>query len=96
MQAMIESAITGFNQFLKEQAEAPGHARLTLVLFDNEFLPPPSSSSPPIRTPLPLRRRSGLPRRIRARFNTRQRESVPPPSAFPARCAPFASTPPPA
>ena len=40
MQAMVEPAIAGFNQFLREQIEAPGNARLTLVLFDNEYLVP--------------------------------------------------------
>ena len=32
MDSMVEPAIAGFNQFLKEQREAPGQARLTLVL----------------------------------------------------------------
>jgi hypothetical protein len=40
MQAMVEPAIAGFNQFLREQIDAPGSARLTLVLFDNEYLVP--------------------------------------------------------
>ena len=40
MQPMVEPAIAGFNQFLREQTEAPGKARLTLVLFDNEYLVP--------------------------------------------------------
>ena len=37
MQRMVEPAIAGFNQFLREQREAPGDARLSLVLFDDQF-----------------------------------------------------------
>jgi len=37
MQWMVEPAIAGFNQFLAEQCDAPGHARLTLVLFDDQY-----------------------------------------------------------
>lgn len=40
MAPMVEPAITGFNQFLRDQREAPGDARLSLVLFDNEYLLP--------------------------------------------------------
>jgi len=40
MASMVEPAIAGFNQFLKEQRGAPGQARLTLVLFDDEYLVP--------------------------------------------------------
>ena len=40
MQPMVEPAIAGFNQFLREQTEALDCARLTLVLFDNEYLVP--------------------------------------------------------
>jgi hypothetical protein len=40
MGSMTEPAIAGFNQFLAEQRKAPGHARLTLVLFDDEYLVP--------------------------------------------------------
>lgn len=43
MQDMVEPAIAGFNRFLKEQQDAPGEARLTLVLFDNEYLLPHQS-----------------------------------------------------
>lgn len=38
MASVREQAITGFNHFLADQAKQPGHARLTLVLFDDEYL----------------------------------------------------------
>ena len=38
MQPLVESAITGFNSFLKDQQETPGDANFTLVLFDDEYL----------------------------------------------------------
>lgn len=37
MQTMVEPAITGFNRLLREQQEAPGCARFTLVLFDDLY-----------------------------------------------------------
>ncbi len=37
MHLLVESAITGFNTFLKDQQATPGEANLTLVLFDNEY-----------------------------------------------------------
>jgi uncharacterized protein YegL len=40
MAAMIEPAIAGFNTFLRDQQQAEGDARLSLVLFDNEILVP--------------------------------------------------------
>lgn len=40
MAPMQEAAVAAFNGFLKEQLEAPGEARLTLVLFDDEYLLP--------------------------------------------------------
>ncbi|MGB6223029.1 vWA domain-containing protein [Haloferula sp.] len=43
MNDMVEPAIAGFNQFLGEQRRAPGSARFTLVLFDDEYLVPCSS-----------------------------------------------------
>ena len=43
MESMVEPAITGFNEFLAEQRKAPGQARLTLVLFDDEYLVPHQS-----------------------------------------------------
>ncbi|MBT8037649.1 MAG: VWA domain-containing protein [Verrucomicrobiae bacterium] len=38
MDHLKESAISGFNSFLKDQQETPGDANLTLVLFDDEDL----------------------------------------------------------
>ncbi|PQJ29663.1 vWA domain-containing protein [Rubritalea profundi] len=38
MQSLTEAAITGFNSFLDDQLDTPGEARLTLVLFDNEYI----------------------------------------------------------
>lgn len=37
MQFNLESAISGFNQFLREQKAVPGGARFTLVLFDDLY-----------------------------------------------------------
>ncbi len=38
MSSLREQAIAGFNRFLADQARQPGEARLTLVLFDDEYL----------------------------------------------------------
>jgi uncharacterized protein YegL len=43
MAAMVEPAISGFNSFLRDQQQGPGDARLTLVLFDNEYQVPCAS-----------------------------------------------------
>jgi len=40
MASVTEAAITGFNEFLRNQQKTEGQARLTLVLFDNEYLVP--------------------------------------------------------
>ena len=40
MGSVTEAAISGFNQFLREQGKTKGIARLTLVLFDDEILVP--------------------------------------------------------
>jgi len=40
MAPVTEAAITGFNEFLRDQQKTEGQARLTLVLFDNEYLLP--------------------------------------------------------
>lgn len=40
MQRLQESAVSGFNLFLKSQLDVPGDARLTLVLFDDEYMTP--------------------------------------------------------
>jgi Mg-chelatase subunit ChlD len=37
MQGMEEAAITAFNSFLHTQQQLPGHAALTLVLFDDQY-----------------------------------------------------------
>ena len=37
MQSMVEPAISGFNRLLREQQQVPGHARFTLVLFDDQY-----------------------------------------------------------
>ena len=37
MHAMVEPAISGFNRLLREQQQVPGHARFTLVLFDDQY-----------------------------------------------------------
>lgn len=39
MAPMTEHAIAGFNGFLRDQQQAPGDARLSLVLFDDEIQP---------------------------------------------------------
>jgi uncharacterized protein YegL len=38
MDSMAKEAIGGINAFLESQAKLPGEARLTLVLFDHEYL----------------------------------------------------------
>lgn len=40
MASVTEAAIAGFNEFLSDQQKAEGQARLTFVLFDNEYLVP--------------------------------------------------------
>ena len=40
MAPVTEAAITGFNEFLRDQQKTEGLARLTLVLFDNEYQVP--------------------------------------------------------
>jgi hypothetical protein len=40
MSRLAPAAISGFNHFLRDQQAAPGQARLTLVLFDDEYLVP--------------------------------------------------------
>jgi len=40
MQSVAHAAISGFNEFLRDQQAAPDHARLTLALFDDEYLVP--------------------------------------------------------
>lgn len=38
MSSMKEEAIGGFNSFLKEQKDLPGEARITVALFDHEYM----------------------------------------------------------
>jgi len=38
MESVKGAAIEGFNEFLREQQAAPGQARLSVVLFDDEYL----------------------------------------------------------
>jgi len=60
MQSMAADAIEGFNFFLREQQHAPGHARLTLVLFDDEYLVPVQSI--PVEEVIPLDHTTYVPR----------------------------------
>ena len=64
MSDMVEPAIAGFNRFLREQQEAPGEARLTLVLFDDEYLAPHRST--PIHEVPPLDTETYVPRSMTA------------------------------
>lgn len=60
MQSCQDAAIEGFNRFLLEQQQSAGMARLTLVLFDNEYLVPVASL--PVQEVLALDQESYLPR----------------------------------
>ncbi len=40
MESCADAAIEGFNRFLRDQQETQGLAKLTLVLFDDEYLVP--------------------------------------------------------
>src|SRR5262249_17060966 len=52
MECCQQAAIDGFNQFLTEQQNTEGLAKLTLVLFDDEYLVPVSSV--PVQEIVPL------------------------------------------
>ena len=52
MNCCQQDAIAGFNQFLADQQETEGLAKLTLVLFDDEYLVPVSSI--PVQEVVPL------------------------------------------
>jgi hypothetical protein len=52
MNACRQGAIDGFNQFLAEQQNTEGLAKLTFVLFDDEYLVPVSSV--PVQEVVPL------------------------------------------
>lgn len=60
MAPVTEAAITGFNEFLVAQQKTEGQARLTLVLFDNEYLVPLDSI--PVQEALPLDTTTYVPR----------------------------------
>jgi hypothetical protein len=64
MQTVSAAAIEGFNLFLREQQSAPGLARLTLVLFDDEYLAP--AQSLPVAEVLPLDETTYVPRNTTA------------------------------
>lgn len=40
MQSCVEAAISGFNTFLRDQRAQPGEARITLVLFNDQYETP--------------------------------------------------------
>ncbi len=60
MAPVTEAAITGFNEFLQDQQKIEGQARLTLVLFDNEYLVPLDSI--PVLEAVPLDTTTYVPR----------------------------------
>ena len=60
MESCQTAAIEGFNRFLREQQETPGLAKLTLVLFDDEYLVP--ARSLPVQEILPLNSDTYVPR----------------------------------
>jgi uncharacterized protein YegL len=60
MQSVAHAAISGFNEFLSDQQAAPGQARLTVVLFDNEYLVPVNNI--PIAEVVPLNSDTYIPR----------------------------------
>jgi uncharacterized protein YegL len=64
MENIAHAAISGFNHFLREQQEAPGEARLTLVLFDDEYLVPVDNV--PVRNVAPLNSDTYVPRNTTA------------------------------
>lgn len=64
MQSVTAAAIEGFNHFLREQQRAPGLARLTIVLFDDEYLVP--AQSLPVAEALPLDETTYVPRNTTA------------------------------
>jgi uncharacterized protein YegL len=60
MAAMLEPAIAGFNDFLRDQQRAEGEARLSLVLFDHHYEVP--CASRPVAEVAELDARSFVPR----------------------------------
>jgi hypothetical protein len=64
MSDVAPAAIAGFNEFLLAHQAAPGRARLTLVLFDDEYLVP--AASLPISEVVPLNVETYIPRNTTA------------------------------
>lgn len=64
MESCQEAAIDGFNRFLAEQQQTEGLARLTLVLFDHEYLVPVRSI--PVQEVVPLTNETYVPRGMTA------------------------------
>ena len=64
MESCADAAIEGFNRFLRDQQEAKGLAKLTLVLFDDEFLVPVRNL--PVHEVIPLDGNTYVPRRTTA------------------------------
>ena len=60
MESVAHAAMSGFKEFLRDQQAAPGHARLTLVLFDNEYLVPIDNI--PVEEVVPLNSDTYIPR----------------------------------
>lgn len=68
MGSIAADAIEGFNFFLHEQQHAQGHARITLVLFDDEYLVPVQSL--PVDEVVPLDHETYVPRNSTALLDT--------------------------
>jgi hypothetical protein len=64
MESCRQAAIDGFNQFLVDQQKTEGLAKLTLVLFDDEYLVPVSSM--PVQEVVPLTNDTYKPRNCTA------------------------------
>lgn len=67
MEDLAGAAIRGFNSFLQEQRALPGQARLSLILFDNEYLRITDRS--PIEEVAPLNSETYLPRASTALYD---------------------------
>jgi Mg-chelatase subunit ChlD len=64
METCQDAAIEGFSQYLHEQQQVEGLAKLTLVLFDSEYLVPVQSL--PVQEVTPLTRETYVPRSMTA------------------------------
>jgi len=60
MESCQDAAIEGFNHFLAEQQQVEGLAKLTLILFDDEYLVPVQSL--PVQEVVPLNHDTYVPR----------------------------------